>query len=344
MTEVEDVSQILPVGKVPSDLLRLMLSKYAAGDARIVLRPGIGVDATVVAFEDQLLVLKADPITFATDEIGWYAVNVSANDIAVVGGSPAWFLAVLLLPEGRSTAALVDAIFRQIHEACLAIGTELIGGHTEITYGLERPIVAGFMVGVVSPQHLAHPGLIEAGDDIVVARGVAIEATALMARERFDEVAARLGQDFARRCQDFLHNPGISVVSAARVAQSTGCVHAMHDPTEGGVATGLWEMAEAANLGFHVDLDKIPVFPETLSLCQLFGLDPLGVIASGSLIIAAQAGSGSVVASTLQEHDIPATVIGHFTRTTSKVAYRGGTPTELLPSQRDEITKLFEGT
>lgn len=308
----------------------------------MVLKPGIGIDATVVEIDGHLLAVKVDPITFATDEIGWYAVHVNANDVAVVGARPTWFLATLLLPENKTTEGLIEDIFRQTARACEEVGAALVGGHTEITFGLDRPIVAGCMIGHLSRQEFVRPGLIEPGDEILVARGIAIEATALIAREFANAVEHQFGKNFAIRCRRFLHEPGISVVKAARLAITTGWVHAMHDPTEGGLLTGLWELAEAAGLGLEVNLDRVRVYPETKALCDHFGLDPLGVIASGSLVVAVHAGKGGQVTETLKRGGIPASVIGHFTDKLTKVAIRAGQPTQLIPCERDEIAKLFE--
>jgi hydrogenase expression/formation protein HypE len=344
VTGVGDFSQILPVGKIPARLLEQLLRQLQQSDGRIILRPGIGVDAAVAEINGDLLAMKVDPITFATDEIGWYAVHVNANDIAMVGGQPAWFLAALLLPERRTTAELVEDIFGQMVRACSEVGALLVGGHTEITHSLDRPIVAGCMLGNLSPHELVHPGLIEAGDELVVARGAAIEATALLAREFALEVEQHFGEDYARRCRRFLHDPGISVVRAARVALSTGWVHAMHDPTEGGLLTGLWEMAEASCLGLEIDLDRVLVYPETEALCKYFGLDPFGVIASGSLLLAAKAGKGASLAELLERQQIPASVVGLFTSKPARLVVRQGKAIELAPLPRDEITKLFEGT
>ena len=97
---------------------------------------------------------KTDPITFASAQIGWYAVNVNANDIACTGATPRWFLATLLLPENLTTAALVEDIFAQIDAACAQMNITVAGGHTEITAGLGRPIVVGHMLGEVTPERL----------------------------------------------------------------------------------------------------------------------------------------------------------------------------------------------
>jgi len=181
------------------------------------------------------------------------------------------------------------------------------------------------------------------GDSIILARGVPIEGTAIIARERRQDLLARgVDPDLVDRAAHFLHDPGISVVRAALLASRTVPVHAMHDPTEGGVLTGVWELAEASGTGVWVDLDAVPVLPEGRVLCGLYGLDPLGTIASGALLIACEPGDVSRLLATLQEEDIPAQVIGRVTSPEEgRVVHLGGREYPLTPPAADEIVKLF---
>ena len=332
----------IPVGKLPAEHLARLLAKHTHPDPRLVVGARVGEDAAVIDMGDRYLVAKTDPITFATDEIGWYAVNVNANDIACAGATPRWFLATLLLPEGKADIALVETLFEQIATACDQLNVTLAGGHTEITYGLDRPVVVGHMLGEVAPDRLVATAGARVGDDIIVTKGVAVEATAIIAREKAGELRETFDADYLRRCQGFLHNPGISVLRDAQVAQAAGTVHAMHDPTEGGLATGLWEISQAAGVGLEIDEAAIPVLPETAALCAHFGLDPLGAIASGALLIACpSAGTGAIVEA-LARAGIPAARIGR--------AVKGGECQLLSPEgarqlpafARDEIARLFE--
>ena len=196
-----------------------------------------------------MLIAKTDPITFATDDIGWYSVHINANDIAVTGGTPRWYLATLLVPE-HSTSKDVEEIFDQIVSACRAIDVSLIGGHTEITYGLDRPVVAGFMLGEASKADVTPTSGAKPGDCIVLTKGISIEGTAVLARE-LPEVLIKRGvsQATLERAKGYLYSPGISVLKEAKKARSVATVNCMHDPTEGGLATGLQEIAKAANVG-----------------------------------------------------------------------------------------------
>ena len=172
----------LPVGKLPSTLLKRFIDKIRIEDERVVLGPAIGEDVAVINFNNKLLVAKTDPVTFATDLIGWYAVNVNANDIATMGVRPRWFLATILLPE-QGTDQEAERIFDQILSACSSLGITLVGGHTEITYGLTRPIVVGCMLAEAENQPIITTSGAKPGDDIVITKVIAIEGTAVLARE-----------------------------------------------------------------------------------------------------------------------------------------------------------------
>ena len=333
----------IPVGKLPAEHLTCLLAKYVRSDARLIVGARVGEDAAVIEMGDRYLVAKTDPITFATDEIGWYVVNVNANDIVCAGATPRWFLATLLLPEGRTDLALVDAIFKQMTEACHELDVTLAGGHTEITYGLNRPVVVGHMLGEVTPDRLVVTAGMRPGDDILLTKGVAVEATAIIAREKEDDLRQIFDAEYVRRCQGFLHDPGISVVRDAQVAQAAGAVHAMHDPTEGGLATGLWEMAQAAGVGLEIDASAVPILPETAALCAQFGLDPLGVIASGGLLIACPPIETMAILAALQAVGIPATRVGWAVEPQHGCTLVGPDGKHPLPTfARDEIARLFE--
>ncbi len=331
-----------PLGKLPAAHLARLLARHAPSDQRVVLGPGVGRDAAVISFGDRYLVAKTDPITFASDEIGWYAVHVNANDIACTGATVHWFLVTLLLPETRTDEALVDIIFDQIAEACAELGVELVGGHTEITHGLDRPIVVGCMLGEVAPERLVRPDGARPGDGLLVTKGIAVEGTAIIAREKEDDLVGLDGA-LLEQCRAFLHDPGISVVRDAAVAMAAGDVHAMHDPTEGGLATGLWELVEAAGVGLAVDEAAIPILPETQVLCTRLGLDPLGLIASGALLLAVAPEDTAVILAALEKAGIAAAHIGHVVERERGVVLRSAAGERPLPRfERDEIARLFE--
>ena len=331
-----------PLGKLPAEHLARLLTRHAPTDERIVLGPGVGRDAAVISFGDRYLVAKTDPITFASDEIGWYAVHVNANDVACMGATPRWFLATLLLPDVHNNVALVDTIFDQIAGACGDLDVGLAGGHTEITYGLDRPVVVGCMLGEVAPERLVRPGGARPGDVLLLTKGIAVEGTAIIAREMGDELT-ELNELLLERCRGFLHDPGISIVRDATIAMGAGTVHAMHDPTEGGLATGLRELAEAAGVGLAVDEAAIPTLPETGVLCARLGLDPLGLIASGALLLAVTPADAPAMLAALHAEGVAGTCIGRVVERDRGIYLHGGTDCRPLPHfDRDEIARLLE--
>ena len=322
---------MLPLGKLPADLLARLLAQAhtAQPDPRVVVGPGVGLDCAVLDFGDRYLVLKTDPITFATDEIGWYAVQINANDIACSGAAPAFFMATVLLPEAAGNGQLAERIFAQITSACANLGVTLVGGHTEITHGIDRPMVMGAMLGEVAKERLVTAAGAELGDTVLLTKGYPIEAVAILAREF--GAARPFDTAFLQRSRDFLYRPGISVVKDARTALAAGKVTAMHDPTEGGVATGLWELAEAAGHGIEADLSALTPLPEGEALCRAFGLDSLGCIASGALLLTTP--EPEKIQAALEAEGIPALKVGRVT---------AGRGVNLARPDRDEIARLFD--
>ncbi|MBN2002880.1 MAG: AIR synthase family protein [Anaerolineae bacterium] len=333
-----------PLGKLPqADLTDLLTHNLNIRDPRVVFGPGLGRDAAVVAFGDTYLVAKTDPITFASDEIGWYAVNVNANDIACLGATPRWFIATLLLPEDKSDRALVERIFEQLHAAGHALGVSLVGGHTEITHGLDRPIVVGAMFGEVAPDRLVRSDGARPGDALILTKGICVEGTAILAQEFADSLRrAGVSADLIARAARFLHDPGISIVRDAAIAVGAGEIHAMHDPTEGGVATGIAEITGAAGIGAVLEASALPVYPETRAFCAALGLDPLGLIASGALLAVVAPGDAGAVLSALHADGISAARIGTMREAPGVVVRDAAGEHPLTVFPRDEIARLFE--
>lgn len=332
----------MQAGKLPLEFLRRLLDRIEVRDRRVFVGARAGEDAALIDFEDRFLVAKTDPITFATDLIGWYLVHVNANDIAAMGGTPRWLMATLLVPEGSSEAE-VERIFGQIGDACAELGVTLIGGHTEVTYDLPRPIAVGAMLGEAPKGRVALTSGAQAGDSIVLTKSIAIEGSSILAREAGGRLLERgVSRGAVERAQGFLFDPGISVVRDAAAACGAAAVHAMHDPTEGGVAGGLVEMAAAANVGVLVEEDAIPLLPECSEICGALGLDPLGLIASGSLLIAVAPEDVGKVADALDREGIPASEIGRITEPGDGLKMRsGGTVRDLPMFSRDEIARWF---
>jgi hydrogenase maturation factor len=323
-----------------------LLSHSPKFDPRLFIGPQIGEDAAVIDAGDRYLVVATDPVTFATDQIGRYAVHVNANDVAVMGARPLWFFVVILLPENRTTPARAEAIMADVRTACEELDVALGGGHTEITQGLDRPILVGQMLGEVAPIRLVRKARIAIGDQILLTQGVAIEGTAILAREKSEQLRGRVDTNVLERGARFLINPGISVVSAALTAADFGdAVHAMHDPTEGGLAMGLFELVAPVGLGLQVLRERIPVFPETDSICRALSLDPLKLIASGALLIAVAPDKVDAFLTVFQTTGIPVAVIGEVRPSSENITIMtNGNIERLTPAVRDEIARALEGS
>lgn len=333
----------IPVGKLPPALLAQILAE-APGGPDVVVGPSPGLDCAVVRAGDHLLALKSDPITFATAGLGWYLVQVNANDLATAGAVPRWLLVTLLLPEGATDAALVTSLMDQIYAACRQMDVAVVGGHTEVTPGLDRPLAVGTIIGEVPEGKLVTPRGARPGDRLLLTKGVPLEGGAILARE----FRAALEQQFTGAELDeaagYLHEPGISVLRDAQVALAHGAVHAMHDPTEGGITTALWELAEASGRALLVELEAIPVLPLAGRLCAALDLDPLATIASGALLLAVPPGqNAATICAALQAAGIGCHGIGRVVEGEMGVWLEtddGRRP--LARPARDEIARLYD--
>ena len=328
----------IPEGKVPFEILEKIFSLLPPFPPQVKVKPGIGKDFTAIERENTYLILKTDPITLTGKEIGWYLVNINANDIVTSGARPLWLLVSVLLPRGTSEKD-IEELVKELTNACEKLGISLCGGHTEITSAVNTPLLCGFMVGEVEKDKLLSPEKIEVGDEIVITKGIAIEGTSIIAREKEDELIKVFPKEFIERCKKFLYAPGISVVKEALIVKELG-VKALHDPTEGGINTALYELGISGGKGVEVEKEKIPIYEETRILAEHFGLNPFGLIASGALLIVCSPEKTKEILFSLRREGIFAERIG-------KVIEEGFyyiTPQgkeEIIPSPRDEVIKIF---
>jgi hydrogenase expression/formation protein HypE len=330
----------LRTGKLPPELLKRMLRHKGATDRRVLLGPKVGEDAALVKLGPYTLVLKTDPVTYAADMIGWYAVNVNANDVATRGAEPAWFQAAVLLPEG-SSESLVEDIFRQIASAAKGLNVAVTGGHTEVTPGIDRPIVVGDMHGVLARKRPVLTSGAKPGDIVVLTKGAGIEGTALIAREKRMDLVDIFGKLMVDRAANYLLDPGLSIVPEAMAALKFG-VHSMHDPTEGGVAMGVRELSDASGKSVEVWEEEITIGPETSLICSHYGIDPLGLLGSGALLATFDEKDAHAYLSRLGKMGIAASAIGEVkARKGPCTIVRNGRATPLSSSERDEVLKVL---
>jgi hydrogenase maturation factor/beta-phosphoglucomutase-like phosphatase (HAD superfamily) len=331
----------LPAGKLPNELLGDFLNAFAFDDPSVLINAGVGEDIAAVDIESEaVLVLKSDPITFATDSIGQYAVLINANDIATSGANPRWFLTTLFFPCG-TTPSQIKAVFEELKQYGEQWGITLCGGHTEITDAVVRPIVSGMMVGTVIRSALIDKRGMQAGDRVLLTKRVAVEGTAIIAREFGTRLKQKgISQNDIKRCRQFLDR--ISILAEAKIAAETPGTHAMHDITEGGLAAALSELSIAGDHMIRIDMNQIPVYPETQKICDVLGINPLGLIGSGSLLICCSGADSRKLINRIDAAGIEITRIGEvLDRGRGIHAYEGKKKVSWPSFEADEITKLF---
>jgi hydrogenase expression/formation protein HypE len=276
------MSAPLAPGKVPWELIADLVSGALPPEVR--LGPAQGEDAALVEIGGELWAVASDPVSFTARDAGRLAVIVNANDISVRGARPRFFLAVLLLAPAEACEERVRELLGQVRCECDRLGIALIGGHSEVAPGLGQSVVVGTMLGRVEGRALTTGG-VRPGDRIGMTRWAGLEGTAILAAELGSRLEA-VGEPALRRLEELAGPHPLSVVEAAAVAAAEPEVHALHDVTEGGVGEALHELAQASGLALEIDRVRVPVLADTVRLTGLLGLDPLGLIGSGSLLVA----------------------------------------------------------
>jgi hydrogenase expression/formation protein HypE len=331
----------LPVGKLPAELLGRLIASYASIDPTVVVGPGVGGDAAAIDLGATTLVVKSDPITFASESPAQYLIDVNANDLACLGATPRWMMVTALLPAG-TTEGEVEVHFRELRDACVERGVSLVGGHTEVTTAVSRTILVGVLLGEARGGTLLRPGGARPGDVLLLTKAIAIEGTALLARELGDRIRGFVDPAVVERAASLLADPGISIVPEAMAVLDAGGVSALHDPTEGGLATGIRELALAADCGATVERDAVPVLPETEAIAAALDLDPLGMLASGSLLVAAAADAADRLILAGRGIGVRLTKIGEVTHGAGRFMLRAaGVERELPLFDSDEITRAM---
>ncbi|MDR5709527.1 MAG: AIR synthase family protein [Armatimonadota bacterium] len=322
-------------GKVPPELLQRLVYPYLGRRRDVLVHAGWGQDCAVLDFGEWVCVVTTDPITGATRHLGQLAVHVACNDLAATGAEPVGLLLDVLLREG-STEEDLRQLMEEAGKAVAEIGVEIVGGHTEVTPGIDRTLVVMTGIGKAPRNGYVTTSGARPGDTLLITKAAGLEGTAILATDFATYFARHLGQDLVHRAQAFLEE--ISVLPEGRVAVRAGAV-AMHDATEGGIVGAALEMAHASGVGLELWVDRIPVREETRRICDLLGIDPLGLVSSGSLLIATQDPDRTLEA--LAQAGIPAAAVGLF-RSGGLTQVRDGKRQELVPFARDELWRALE--
>jgi len=329
-------------GKLPPQLLGRLLARIASNDPRVTLGPRPGEDAAIIDLGNQSLVVTTDPITFVSEHAAWYAVQVNANDIAAMGADPAWLAVTILLPTSSSDAD-IEPLFQQLRTACNELGVSVVTGHTEVTTSVIRTVIVGTMLGLAPAGDAVTSGGALIGDAVILAGPIAVEGTATLATE-----AATVLRDKGLTRKDLavaaglLFHPGISVVPASRVIRRVTRPHALHDATEGGVATALREVAFASGVGMRLNSRDFPVLSLTTRICEALVISPMGLISSGCLIAVVAANDAESVVAGLEAEGIVAAVAGYATANRDVVLRTESGAVGLPEFDRDELARYLD--
>ncbi len=301
----------------------------------VLVRAQVGEDCAVIDFGDEVVVVTSDPITGAGADRGWYGVFVATNDLAATGAEPvALTLTALLCPSTAESD--LARVMRDAAEAASAVGVEIVGGHSEVTSGIDRTLIVLTALGRARKGQVLRSGGARPGDALLLTKGAGIEGTAILATERTERLAHALGREIVEKARGFRER--ISVLPEGRTAAQAGA-RAMHDVTEGGVLGAVYEMAVASGIGVRLDGDRVPVLPETRAICALLGVDPLGLMGSGALLVATQ--DPTRTANAIASAGVSVTVIGQFLPA-DRIVQRGGRSAALVPPARDELWRILE--
>ncbi len=332
---------VLPEGKVPLHVLeKYIVKRFKPEDPAVIIGPGVGEDAALIKVDNLIMAMHCDPITGAVKEIGWLTVNIAANDVACRGARPRWLLITILLPQGAKIS-LLDELTHQIASAAKSIGVSIVGGHTEVTPGLNRPIVITTAIGIVEEGRIMAASNVRPGDEILMTKGAGIEGTAILATELEEKLKERLSLDVIEKAKAYMKL--ISVVNEAMVLAKLPGVHAMHDATEGGLLGAVQELARASGTGFIVWEDRVIIRDETKAICDVLKVDPLRLISSGTLVVAVEKGFGKHAVEALRKRGIQSSIIGKFTRKEEgfKLVRRDGTLVNIEKPIVDELWRVM---
>ena len=332
----------MPLGKVPLDVLQSVVFKNLGAERKeVVLGPHVGVDGAIVEVGNKDIITSMDPITGALERIGWLAVNVNANDIATFGIRPTFFSSCILLPE-LTEVKTIEIMCKQMDMAARGLGMAIIGGHCEVTPGITHPIITGSAVGITEKDRYVTSSGAKPGDLLILTKGLGVEGTAILATDKRELLKSRFSRAFLERASDFFSR--ISVVEEAVLAFENGGVTAMHDPTEGGVSGGIHEIADASNLGVEVFEKSISTRLETMEICRFFEIDPMQLVSSGALLIAAKKDFAEGVIETLKKRSIEAAVIGEFLKEQEKRVFirKNGKREPLIRPVSDHLWKALK--
>ena len=327
----------MEIGKVPENVLkRSILKQIKTKRPEVLVGADVGEDCAIIGLQpDEVMVLSTDPITGTTKEMGRWAVMISANDIASSGAEVVGVLVCALLPP-RIREIKIRELMQEIEACCQELNIQVVGGHTEVTDAVNRPVLSVTGIGKVKKDRMLPTKGAKPGQDIVITKWAALEGTAILAKEKEEELLQKFPAFLIEEAKGYSRY--LSIIKEAAIAGKSN-VSAMHDITEGGVFGALWEMAESAGVGLTIDLKKIPIKQATVEICNYFDVNPYEMMSSGSLMLAAD--NGYDLVRVLEEAGIHAAVIGKVTEGNDRVVTNGEETRFLEPPKTDQLYKAL---
>ena len=326
----------MKAGKLKESILkRSVLKQLHNRREDVLVKPAVGGDFGAISVSEELaVVLSSDPVTLTRDAIGSTGIMAACNDVACSGATPIGVSVTILLPTSFNEEEL-RALMKDLDAACETCHVDIISGHTEVTRGVKEPLVVVTAMGSALKKEMLHSSQVRPGMDIVATKWVGLEGTAILAREKEEELRSRYAQPFIDNAKVF--GQMMSILPEAAVAVKSGA-SAMHDVSEGGIFGALWELAESAGVGLEIDLKKIPIRQETIEICEFFDINPYKLLSGGCLLVATEDGNGLVME--LEKADIPAVIIGKATDSNDRVLINEDERRFLETTQTDELYQI----
>lgn len=323
----------MKIGKVSESVLkRSILKQIKTKRDEIINGAGVGEDCAILSFKDnELYVTSMDPVAIGIGRDVRHAIIETANDLAAGGAEPIGMMITALLPESMEEAEL-KKMMGEVESACAEINVQLMGGHTEVSPAVNRPVLIVAGTGKAENKASGITAKAAAGQDIVITKWIGMQGTAILAKERTEELKERYPSHLIEAAKE-LEN-AMSVLPEAAAAVRFGAC-AMHDASEGGIFGALWELAERAGVGLEVDLKKLPVKQETIEVCEFFQINPYELISGGCLVITAE--NGFDLVRELEKEHIPAVVVGKITNHNDRVVVNEEERRFLERPKTDEI-------
>ena len=335
------VDKPLPVGKLDTDLLKeTVFSHILHLRPEVMVRPGVGEDCATIDFGKYECVMSTDPITAAISEIGRLAIHITCNDIASNGVEPLGIMLAMMLPIG-TTVGEIETIMMQAQEVASSLGVEIIGGHTEITPAVNRPVIVSTAIGRTVSGGSQKAENMRPGDVILMTKQAGLEGTGIIASDFADQLSEVLTAEEIAEAKGYMNL--VSVVKEGVAAGKMGTA-GMHDITEGGVLGAVWELSEISGVGVELEEDKIPVSEVTQKICNHFGINYLRLISSGCMMIIVHPDREEAVTEAIRAVGVDVSRIGYVKEQGASRVLIGkdGVVREIDPPESDELYKVVK--